>query len=100
VQRSEKMVGEVESIHEVTLELFKHLTKEIRANWATIGLGFGMALEFAIMESLPPTPLYVHFVVFAVLAGVIQALLRWDWKWVAKLLKKTSAPSESKPVDK
>jgi hypothetical protein len=98
VQRSEKTVGDVKEIHLTTLEIVKHLTKEIRANWATIGLGFGMALEYAVLTSLPPAPFYVHFVLFAVLAGIIQGLLRWDWRFVRNLAKKIVPPPKTKPA--
>ena len=99
LERSEKTVREVKDIHSATLEIVKHLTKEVRANWTTIGLGFGMALEYAIIESLPPAPFYTHFVVFAVLAGVIQGLLRWDGKLVRTLAKKILPPPKTKPAD-
>lgn len=98
IERSEKTVGEVKEIHTTTLEMVKHLTKEIRANWTTIGLGLGMALEYAILESLPPVPVHVHFVVFAVLAGVIQGLLRWDWRALRKLAKKILPPPKTEPA--
>jgi len=97
-QRSEKTVEDVKNIHTTTLELVKHLTKEVRANWTTIGLGFGMALEYAIIESLPPAPFYVHFVLFAILVGIIQGLLRWDWRFVRNLTKKILPPAKTKPA--
>jgi hypothetical protein len=98
-QRSEKSVREVKEIHATTLEIVKHLTKEIRANLATVGLGFGMALEYAIIESLPPAPFYAHFVLFAVLAAVIQGLLRWDWTFMRKLAKRIMPAPKTKPAD-
>ena len=98
-QQSEKSVQEVKDIHTTTLEIVKHLTKEIRGNWATLGLGFGMALEYAIIESLPPAPFYAHFVLFAALVAVIQGLLRWDWQFVRKLAKKIMLPPKTKPAD-
>jgi hypothetical protein len=98
-QRSEKSVAEVKDIHTTTLEIVKHLTKEIRANWATIGLGLGMALEYAIIESLPPAPFYAHFVLFALLAAIFQGLLRWDWRFVRSLAKKIMPPPKTKPAD-
>jgi hypothetical protein len=97
VQRSERMVSEVKDIHGITLELVKHLTKEIRANWATIGLGVGMTLEYALLQLQPPPPTWADLVIFVVGAGTIQGLLRWEWKWVRRLFKKTPAPPESKP---
>ena len=45
-QRVEKMARDIHSSHVINSDLFKHLTKEIRASWATIGLGFGMVLEY------------------------------------------------------
>ena len=41
-QIMEKMTEDIHSGHVINSDLFKHLTKEIRANWATIGLGFGI----------------------------------------------------------
>ena len=98
VQRSEKTAGDIKDIHTVTLELVKRLTREIRANWTTMGLGFGMVLEYAILASLPPAPFYVHFVIFAVLTGVIQGLLRWDWRFMRKQTAKIPPPPEIKPA--
>jgi hypothetical protein len=98
-QRSEKSIREVKEIHATTLEIVKHLTKEIRANWATMGLGLGMALEYAIIESLPPAPFYSHFVLFAVLTAIVQGLLRWDWRSVRKLAKKIMPSPKTKPLD-
>ncbi len=97
-QRSEKSVREIKDIHATTLEIIKHLTKEIRANWATIGLGLGMALEYAIIESLPPAPIYAHFVLFAALVAVIQGLLRWEWRFVRKLAKEILSAAKAKPA--
>ena len=95
-QRAEKGVREVKDIHTTTLEIVKHLTKEIRANWATIGLGLGMTLEYAIIGSLPPAPFYAHFVLFAFLAAVIQGLLRWDGRHMRTLVKKIAPSIQSK----
>ncbi|MCE0499159.1 MAG: hypothetical protein LV481_14560 [Methylacidiphilales bacterium] len=98
VQRSEKAVEDVKDIHKTTLDIVKHLTKEIRANWTTIGLGFGMALEYAVAESLQPAPFYAHFVLFVVLAGIVQGLLRWDWRLMRKQAKKILPPAKTKPA--
>jgi hypothetical protein len=98
VQRSEKTVGEVKDIHATTLEIVKHLSKEIRANWTVIGMGFGMALEYAVIESLPPAPFYVHFVLFVILASIIQGLLRWDGRYIRTFLKKIVPSVQSKPA--
>jgi hypothetical protein len=99
VERSEKTVGEVKDIHTTTLEIIKHLTKEVRANWTTIGLGFGMTLEYALAESLQPAPFYAHFVLFAVLASIIQGLLRWEWRYMRTLVKKILPSAKTKPAD-
>ncbi len=97
VQRSEKAVGEVKDIHATTLEIVRHLSKEIRANWTVIGMGFGMALEYAVIESSPPAPFYAHFVLFVILASIIQALLRWDGRYMRTLVKKIATSIQSKP---
>jgi hypothetical protein len=96
-QRAEKSVREVKDIHETTLEIVKHLTKEIRANWATIGLGFGMVLEYALIESQAPQ--WSGFVFFALVAGLVHWLLRWDWRFVRKLAKKIMPAPKIKPAD-
>jgi hypothetical protein len=99
IECSEKTIGEVKEIHATTLEIVKHLTKEIRANWTTIGLGFGMALEYAMIESLPPAPFYSQFVIFVVLAGITQGLLRWNWRFVRNLAKKILPSPKTKPAE-
>jgi hypothetical protein len=99
VQRSEKTVEDVKEIHATTLAIVKHLTKEVRANWTTIGLGFGMALEYALAEALQPAPFYAHFVLFAVLASIIQGLLRRDWRYMRTLVKKILPAPKTKPAD-
>ena len=85
-QRMEKMTADTQSSHISNSDLFKHLTKEIRANWATIGLGFGMVLEYALIESQAPP--WSGFVFFVLMVGLVQWLLRWDWRHVRTLAKK------------
>jgi hypothetical protein len=82
----EKMAAETHSSHVINSDLFKHLTKEIRANWATIGLGFGMVLEYALIESQAPP--WSGLVFFALVAGLTQWLLRWNWRHVRTLAVK------------
>jgi hypothetical protein len=96
VQRSETMVSEVKDIHGTTLELVKHLTKEIRANWVTIGLGFGMGLEYALLQFQPPVSAWTDLVIFALGICLIQGLLRWDWRFVRNLAKKILPTPETK----
>jgi hypothetical protein len=86
LQSMEKMAAETHSSHVINSDLFKHLTKEIRANWATIGLGFGMVLEYALIESQAPP--WSGLVFFALVAGLTQWLLRWNWRHVRTLAVK------------
>jgi hypothetical protein len=97
VQRSEKTVEDVNDIHKSTLEIVKHLTKEVRANWMIIGLGLGMTLEYAIMELQPPPPTWADLVIFTLGAGLVQGLLRWDWRFVRNLAKKIVPTPKPKP---
>jgi hypothetical protein len=96
-QRSETIVGEVKDIHGITLGLVKVLTKEIRANWATIGLGFGMGLEYALLQLQPPPPPWADLVVFTLGACVVQGLLRWDWRFVRHLAKRLRPVVKAQP---
>jgi len=96
VQRSERTVGDVKDIHAITLELFKYSATEIRASWATAGLGFGMTLEYALMAS-GAAP-WAGFIFFLVVAGPTHWLLRRDWRKVRTLAKKILPPSKIKPT--
>jgi hypothetical protein len=96
-QRMEKMIADIQSSHVINSDLFKHLTKEIRANWTTIGLGFGMVLEYALIESQAPP--WSGLVFFALVTGLIQWLLRWDWRHVRTLAKKFLPAAKNKPAD-
>jgi hypothetical protein len=96
-QRMEKMAGDIHGSHVINADLFKHLTKEIRANWTTIGLGFGMALEYALIESQAPQ--WSGFIFFTLVAGLVQWLLRWDWRFVRTLAEKFLAAAKTKPAD-
>jgi hypothetical protein len=69
VRRVDKWAENIKDTHVTTLDLVKHLTREIRANWTTMGLGFGMALEYALIES--PIPNSYSFVLFTVGAGLL-----------------------------
>jgi hypothetical protein len=96
-QRMEKMAGDIQSSHAINSDLFKLLTKEIRANWTTIGLGFGMVLEYALIESQAPP--WSGLVFFALVAGLVQWLLRWDWRHVRTLAEKILPAAKTKPAD-
>jgi hypothetical protein len=91
------MAEDMHSSHTINTELFKHLTKEIRASWATIGLGFGMVLEYALIESQAPP--WSGLVFFALVAGLTQWLLRWNWRFVRTLAAKFLPAAETKPAD-
>jgi hypothetical protein len=95
--RMEKMIADTQSSHVINSDLFKHLTKEIRANWTTIGLGFGMVLEYALIESQSPP--WSGFVFFALVVGLVQWLLRWDWRHVRTLAEKFLPAAKIKPAD-
>jgi hypothetical protein len=86
VQRVEKMSEGIHETHLSALDLVKLLTKEIRANWTTIGFGLGLALEYALTAS--PVPNSYSFVLFVVGIGVIQGVFRWNWTSVRTLIKK------------
>jgi hypothetical protein len=94
-QRMEKMTADTQSSHISNSALFKHLTKEIRANWATTGLGFGMVLEYALVESQAPP--WSGFVFFVLIVGLVQWLLRWDWRHVRTLAEKILPTTITKP---
>jgi hypothetical protein len=96
-QRMEKMATETHSSHVINSDLFKHLTKEIRASWATIGLGFGMVLEYALIESQAPP--WSGLVFFALVAGLTQWLLRWNWRFARTLAEKFVPAAKTKPAD-
>jgi len=95
-QRVEKMAEDMHSSHTINTKLFKHLTKEIRANWATIGLGFGMVLEYALIESQAPP--WSGLVFFALVAGLTQWLLRWNWRHVRTLAEKFLPAAKTEPA--
>ena len=94
-ERMEKMTADTQRGHVINSDLFKRLTKEIRANWATTGLGFGMVLEYALIESQGPP--WSGFVFFVLIVGLVQWLLRWDWKRVRTLAKKILPATKTKP---
>jgi hypothetical protein len=96
VLRVEKMAGDIHETHISALELVKLLTKEIRANWTTIGFSLGVALEYALAVSIIPNSYSI--VLFVVGAGVIQGLFRWNWTFVRKLAKRILPPSKAKPA--
>jgi hypothetical protein len=96
-KRMEKMAGDIHSSHVINSDLFKHLTKDIRANWATIGLGFGMVLEYALIESQAPP--WSGLVFFALVAGLTQWLLRWNWRFVRTLAENFLPAAKAKPAD-
>ena len=96
VQRVEKMAGDIHETHISALELVKLLTKEIRANWMTIGFCLGVALEYALAVSSIPNAYSI--ILFVVGAGVIQGLFRWNWTFVRTLTKKILPPSKTKPA--
>ena len=91
------MVEDIHISHTINTDLFKHLTKEIRANWATIGLGFGMVLEYSLIES--QAPLWSGLVFFALVASLTQWLLRWNWRFVRTLAEKFFPAAKTKPAD-
>jgi hypothetical protein len=86
VQRVEKMAGGIHETHLSALELFKLLTKEIRANWTTLGFCLGVVLEYVLAVSTIPNSYSI--VLFVVGVGVIQGLFRWNWTFVRTLTKK------------
>ena len=96
-QRVEKMVEDIHISHTINTDLFKHLTKEIRANWATIGLGFGMVLEYSLIESQAPP--WSGLVFFALVAGLTQWLLRWNWCHVRTLAEKFLPAAKKEPAE-
>jgi hypothetical protein len=96
-QRMEKLAGDIQISHAINSDLFRHLTKEIRANWATIGLGFGMVLEYALIASQAPQ--WSGLVFFAFVAGLMQWLLRWNWRHVRTLAEKFLPAAKTKPAD-
>jgi hypothetical protein len=91
------MAEDMHSSHVINSDLFKHLTKEIRASWATIGLVFGMVLEYALIESQAPP--WSGLVCFALVAGLAHCLLRWNWRFVRKLAEKFVPAAKTKPAD-
>jgi hypothetical protein len=89
---------EIGSIKQTHLEMPADFsTKEIRANWTTIGLGFGMVLEYALIESQAPP--WSGFIFFALVAGLVQRLLRWDWRFVRTLAEKILPAAKTNPTD-
>ena len=96
VVRVEKMAGNIHETHISALELFKHLTKEIRANWTRLGFCLGVALEYALAVS--PIPNSYSIVLFMVGAGLIQGLFCWKWTFVRTLAKKIMPLAKSKPA--
>ena len=96
IQRVDKWAENIKDTHVTTLDLVKHLTREIRANWTTMGLGFGMALEYALIES--PIPNSYSFALFLLGAGLIQGFFRWNWKFVRTLAKKILPLVKTKPA--
>jgi hypothetical protein len=96
VQRVEKMAGNIHETHLSALELFKLLTKEIRANWTTIGFCLGVVLEYVLAVSTIPNSYSI--VLFVVGVGVIQGLFRWNWTFVRTLTKKAWLYSNAKAV--
>jgi hypothetical protein len=97
LQRMEKMAAETHSSHVINSDLFKHLTKEIRANWATIGLGFGMVLEYSLIESQAPP--WSGLIFFALVAGLTHWLLRWKWRFAQILAEKFVPAMKTKTAD-
>ena len=85
------MAEDMHSSHVINSDLFKHLTKEIRASWATIGLGFGMVLEYSLIESQAPQ--WSGLVFFALVTGLTQWLLRWKLEIRADVGPKSFCPS-------
>jgi hypothetical protein len=96
VVRVEKMIGNIHETHISALELFKHLTKEIRANWTTLGFSLGVALEYALAVS--PIPNSYSIILFVAGVGLVQALFRWKWKFVRTLATKIMPLAKSKPA--
>jgi hypothetical protein len=96
VGRVERMAGNIQETHVTTAEMVKPLTTEIRANLLTTGLGVGMALEYALIES--PIPNSGSFVLFAVCAGLIHEHFRRNWKFVRTLTEKFWSFFKTKPA--
>ena len=96
-QTVEKMAENMHSGHVINSDLFKHLTKEIRAGWATTGLGFGMVLECTLTEL--QAPLWSGLVFFTLVAGLTQWLLRWNWRCARTLAEKFLPAAKPKPAD-
>jgi hypothetical protein len=86
VQRVEKMAGGIHETHLSALELVKLLTKEIRANWATIGFCLGVVSEYVLAISTIPNS--YSCILFVVGVVVIQGLFRWNWTFVQTSTKK------------
>jgi hypothetical protein len=91
------MAEDMHSSHTINTELFKHLTKEIRTNWGTIGLGFGMVMEYSLIESQAPP--WSGLVFFSLVAGLTHWLMRWNWRHVRRLTEKFFPAAKSKPAD-
>jgi hypothetical protein len=95
VQRVATIGVGIEATHVATSDLVRTLTTEIRANWTTLGFGFGMALEYGVIES--PFPNSISFVFFAMGVGLIHQHFRRDWRFPRTLIAKIVPPRKTKP---
>jgi hypothetical protein len=96
VRRVDKWAENIQDTHVTTLDLVKLLTKEIRANWTTLGFCLGVALEYALAVSTIPNSYSI--ILFVAGVGLVQGLFRWKWKFVQTLAKKILPPSKTKPA--
>jgi hypothetical protein len=73
---------EIKTIFQNVRDLVKDLTKEVRANWMTVGFVTGMMLDSTIQQSQAPP--WVGFILCAVGVGLIQRFVPRSWKFVEK----------------
>ncbi len=73
------ILGAVEAINVMRQEdqmRFKHLTKEARADWISMGFFAGMFLD----TTLSQFPWWANWIVVAGAVGVVQGMSRYRWK--------------------
>jgi hypothetical protein len=84
--------GTIKAIHEATQEFVKHLVKQARFNWVTIGFMAGIAFNgIANQLQVPP---WVPWVALALGTGLIQWLARRSWDFIRKQAEKLSSTAK------
>lgn len=73
---------DIKTIFQDVRDLVKDLTKEVRANWMTVGFVTGMMLDSTIQQSQAPP--WVGFILCAVGVGLIQRFAPRSWKFIGR----------------